>query len=163
MAGSILVTLFTSVYSHQNDQTSYEQLKNAYNKGMSAAINLDLSVCKIYPSQELPYHGKNHSFVFPYQESDSYQLTTRFNIEKANLRGSGESEALYIYDSYRLPPSPERNATTIGSLYDIAINIQLYASEEVHYLIKWVRIDQSESIDAIYHCPWSSLTINIKD
>lgn len=158
-----LMLLCSGAYSLENELVSFEELKNAYIAGIDAAIVLSLSDCKLIPSQAAPIHEENNTASYHEQNHENYQARLRFNINNAFLRGTGSSEGLFIHNSYRLPHTPKASATSIGVLYDVSVSVQLFASEEVHYFMKAQSLDQSEIIDTIFSCPWSSLIIKIKN
>ena len=164
ISGSGLMLLYVGVQPLQANPVSYEELKTAYESGINASIILNTIGCKRIPPQTVSCSEKNiitplHEHNF---EGDSARI--RFNIDdRAMLRSVDNVEALYIYDSYRVPHAPKSNDTSIGPLYDVAVHLHLYDSQEVHYFLKAQSLDQSENIESIYHCTWSSLTINIKN
>ena len=156
-----LMLLCAGAHSLQAELISYEELKSAYDSGISARIILNLTECKTIQPQTVSYSVKNVTAPLHEHDFENDSVRTRFNIDRAMLRSVDNVEALYIIDSYRVPHTPRANDTSIGPLYDVATSIQLYASQEVRYFLKAQSLDQSETIESIFSCPWSSLTINI--
>ena len=156
--------LYVAAQSLQANSVSYEDLKTAYDSGMNASIILNMIGCKKIPTQIDSHSEKN--IITPWHEhnyeGDSARI--RFNIDdRTMLRTVDNVEALYIWDSYRVPHAPKQNDTSIGPFYDVAVHLHLYDSQEVRYFLKAQSLDQSKNVESIYHCPWSSLTINVKD
>ena len=123
--GSGLMLLYVAAQSLQANSVNYEDLKSAYDSGINASIILNMIGCKKIPPQIVSYSEKNittplHEHNF---EGDSARI--RFNIDdRAMLRSVDNVEALYIWDSYRVPHAPKSNDTSIGPLYDVAVNPQ---------------------------------------